>query len=740
MVVLTEISEQSSSSSTLSTYDYDVFLSFRGIDTRSNFTEHLHKALLEANIHTFLDNTEIQIGEFLKPERESAIKSSRASVIVLSKNYASSTWCLDELALIMEQQRTSKHIVFPIFYHVKPSEVRKQENSFGDAMAKHKQRMETETNEEKRSQWAQKIEQWEKALAKLADLKGEEANGRRETILIEGIVKEIRSRLGMHKRSEIPHVIGIQSPIITSFLKDKSQQNTEVLTIWGMARIGKTYLANYIFQLHYLEFEISCFLEDIERRCKPPNGLLDLQKQLLKDIGRESRMGINNLNEGTLEIKKSLLGKRILLDKELFEHIACLFVGEDRKLTVDVLKECGIGKSSGIKTLIDRCLLTIGLYDKLRMHQLLQDMGRDIVHQESPRKAWKRRILWHQEECWDVLQNRQGTPIIQGLVLDMRTFENEPSKEPSSADLQKFGFRSLFNWVSGMCSSSRKTSGDFQTLALSEMPLPEVVSIDSHTQTEVQYKFKTQTLSEIDEEVLRSLGWIHIEYLNQCWFSTADSYGIYRLPRRILPVPAQMLYEHGISTYLQGQEVPNWFTHRSNGSSFTLQSSPQNGKIRGLNVCIVSMVSRVMEVGPSRIELRNLTKNSSWTYQPIMYLVPEDDDFEDDDVEDDDFEVDDVEDDDFEDDDDEAVVWLSHWMFRNNEFEDGDEVSVHVSENFDYVYDENGIGYDSEGSDYANVREYVLSEILVPVCIIACEFMDYLLWRYAPSHPFVTKL
>ncbi|KAI3826806.1 hypothetical protein L1987_00862 [Smallanthus sonchifolius] len=177
MVVLTEIAEQSTSS-TFSTYDYDVFLSFRGIDTRSNFTDHLHKALLEANIHTFLDDTEIQFGEFLKPELESAIKSSRASIIVLSRNYASSTWCLDELALIMEQRRTSKHIVFPIFYHVKPSEVRKQQNSFGDAMAEHKQRMEAETNEEKRSEWGQKIKQWEKALTKLADLKGEEANGR----------------------------------------------------------------------------------------------------------------------------------------------------------------------------------------------------------------------------------------------------------------------------------------------------------------------------------------------------------------------------------------------------------------------------------------------------------------------------------------------------------------------------------------------------------------------------------
>ncbi|KAJ0783748.1 hypothetical protein HanLR1_Chr01g0023991 [Helianthus annuus] len=121
-----------------------------------------------------------------------------------------------------------------------------------------------------------------------------------------------------------------------------------------------------------------------------------------------------------------------------------------------------------------------------------------------------------------------------------------------------------------------------------------------------------------------------------------------------------MLYEHGIfSTYLQGQEVPKWFTHRSYGPLFTLQSSPENGKIRGLNVCIVRTISTMKEIGPSRIEIRNLTKDSSWTYQPMMYLVPEDDAVEDGD------EV--------------VVVWLSHWMFGKNEFEDGDKVRIDFS-------------------------------------------------------------
>ncbi|GJS52439.1 hypothetical protein Tco_0625801 [Tanacetum coccineum] len=127
------------------------------IDTRNSITNHLPKPFGNANIKTFLDDNEIETGLYLKPELESAIRASRASIVVLSKNYASSTWCLNELVLILEQHMKFNHIVIPVFYHVDPSDVRKQQNSFGDAMADHKQKMEAETNAEKKNEWAQKM-------------------------------------------------------------------------------------------------------------------------------------------------------------------------------------------------------------------------------------------------------------------------------------------------------------------------------------------------------------------------------------------------------------------------------------------------------------------------------------------------------------------------------------------------------------------------------------------------------
>ena len=73
MVIITE----EASSSTINHHEYDVFLSFRGADTRNNFTNHLHKALEDANIKTFLDDCAIETGLYLKPELESAIRASR---------------------------------------------------------------------------------------------------------------------------------------------------------------------------------------------------------------------------------------------------------------------------------------------------------------------------------------------------------------------------------------------------------------------------------------------------------------------------------------------------------------------------------------------------------------------------------------------------------------------------------------------------------------------------------------
>ncbi|XP_021803716.1 toll/interleukin-1 receptor-like protein, partial [Prunus avium] len=107
----------SSASSTPKILTHDVFLSFRGEDTRQSFTSHLYHALIEKGIDTFMDDEKLKRGKPIGPELMKAIEESRFAVVILSRDYASSTWCLDELAHIVDCKKEKELQIFPVFYH-----------------------------------------------------------------------------------------------------------------------------------------------------------------------------------------------------------------------------------------------------------------------------------------------------------------------------------------------------------------------------------------------------------------------------------------------------------------------------------------------------------------------------------------------------------------------------------------------------------------------------------------------
>ena len=104
--------KRASSSSINHQYKYDVFLSFKEDDTRMDFTSHLNGFLKLKGIHTFIDD-ELPRGEEISTELLKAIESSRSSIIVFFENYASSTWCLDELVKILECKKSGQ-MVLPV--------------------------------------------------------------------------------------------------------------------------------------------------------------------------------------------------------------------------------------------------------------------------------------------------------------------------------------------------------------------------------------------------------------------------------------------------------------------------------------------------------------------------------------------------------------------------------------------------------------------------------------------------
>jgi len=161
------IIQYTSSSSSPATHIYDVFVSFRGEDTRNNFTDFLFHALRTKAIHVFKDHQDLEKGKSIAPDLLQAIQASRLFIVVFSENYASSTWCLRELAEICNCFETlPRRVIIPIFYDVRPSVVRKQSGCYEKAFAEHEKRFrEDEVKMEE-------VQRWRQALTQVANLSG----------------------------------------------------------------------------------------------------------------------------------------------------------------------------------------------------------------------------------------------------------------------------------------------------------------------------------------------------------------------------------------------------------------------------------------------------------------------------------------------------------------------------------------------------------------------------------------
>jgi hypothetical protein len=147
---------------------YDVFLSFRGEDTRKSFIDHLYAALKGQGFQVFRDEDEAEKGENLKSELEKAIRQAKSSILVFSKDYAGSPWCLDELVMIFDKMKNSertrlndpkhwKHEVLPVFYDVNPSHLRKQTGTVAESFVVYEKQIESETDPHKKTGLIDKV-------------------------------------------------------------------------------------------------------------------------------------------------------------------------------------------------------------------------------------------------------------------------------------------------------------------------------------------------------------------------------------------------------------------------------------------------------------------------------------------------------------------------------------------------------------------------------------------------------
>ncbi|KAL9381643.1 hypothetical protein Peur_024678 [Populus x canadensis] len=533
---------------------YDVFLSFRGEDNRKNFTDHLYTALDQAGIHTFRDHNEIPRGEEISKHLLKAIQESKIYIVVFSKGYASSRWCLNELVEILEcKKRKTGQIVLPVFYDIHPSEVRKQTGSFAKAFDRHEER------------FKKKVKEWRKALEEAGNLCGwnlnEMENGH-ESKFIQDIIKDVLNKLDPKYINVATNLVGIDRLVhtISDFLSTATDEVC-IVGIHGMPGIGKTTIAKVVFNQLCYGFEGSCFLSNVNETSEQSNGLVLLQEQLLHDILKQNGANIDNVDRGMVLIKERLCHKRVLvvfddvahlkqlnalmgerswfgpgsiviittkderlllkvdrtyqveelkrdaslqlfswhafrdtkpakdyvevsndvvdycgglplalevlgsclsgknksrwkcvidklrkipnrdiqeklrisfdkLDdhklKNTFLDIACFFIGRNKEYVANVLEvRCGYHPEDDLGTLSERSLIKVNASGKISMHDLLRDMGREIVHKESPNHPGKRSRIWQCEDAWNVLSKQKGTNVVEGIVLDVRSSEDK---------------------------------------------------------------------------------------------------------------------------------------------------------------------------------------------------------------------------------------------------------------------------------------------------------------------------
>ncbi|XP_039169518.1 disease resistance protein RPV1 [Eucalyptus grandis] len=284
--------------------EFEVFLNFRGPDTRLNFTDCLYHSLVGAGIRVFRDNEEIRKGEKIGGELLRAIESSKIYVPIFSKNYASSAWCLRELTHMVEcSSKVSDKLILPIFYDVNPDDVKLKTRLYLDDLEKHEKKV-----------MRDEVLGWKEALTEVATVKGWGMKDKGHGEIINTIVDEILTKL-MKRRSNLPdHLVGIDDHVkaIMDMLNEGSH-DVRYLVIHGMGGIGKTTLASAVFNKISNQFQGCSFLSDI-RESMQHGRMVELQKQLLSEILQGRSLDIHNsVDVGIKIIRERFHDKKVLL-------------------------------------------------------------------------------------------------------------------------------------------------------------------------------------------------------------------------------------------------------------------------------------------------------------------------------------------------------------------------------------------------------------------------------------------
>jgi len=160
----------------------------------------------------------------------------------------------------------------------------------------------------------------------------------------------------------------------TSPTVDFSEISRNVVMYSGGLPLALEVIGSYLFDREKLEW-----ISVLEKLKIIPND----------QVHKKLKISYDGLNDDT--------------EKSIFLDIACFFIGMDRNDVIHILNGCGLFAEIGISVLVERSLVTIDDKNKLGMHDLLRDMGREIIREKSPNEPEERSRLWFHEDVLDVL-------------------------------------------------------------------------------------------------------------------------------------------------------------------------------------------------------------------------------------------------------------------------------------------------------------------------------------------------